>query len=190
MLKAELRKIYLAKQKSLSPAERAEKSRLIAQTFFQSFDLSRIKFLHAFLPIEKFGEIDTKPIFETIWRDFPNVKTLAPRVDFQTNEIENLKFTSETLLSENRWSIREPAHDETVESAEIDLILVPLLCFDEAGFRVGYGKGFYDRLLKKCRADCLRIGLSYSAPVEKIEDAWEFDEKLGFCVTPERIFEF
>lgn len=190
MLKAKLRKICLEKQKSLSPAERTSKSRQISDLFFDKFDLSRIKFLHCFMPIEKFNEIDTKVIFERVWREFPQVETLVPRVNFETSEIENLKFTPETALVQNQWNIHEPSHDEKVEAAEIDLILVPLLSFDARGFRVGYGKGFYDRLLKNCRADCLKIGLSYFAPVEEIEDAWKFDVKLDFCVGSQRIWEF
>jgi 5-formyltetrahydrofolate cyclo-ligase len=188
MLKKELRKTFLARQKSLSPEARARASEAIAKLFFEKFDLSRIHFLHGFLPIEKFNEIDTRPIFGKVWREFPRVETLVPRVDFETNEIENLKFTRETVVAENQWNIDEPTHDEKVETAKIDLVLVPLLCFDARGFRVGYGKGFYDRLLQHCRADCLKIGLSYFEPVAEIEDAQDFDIKLDFFVTPERVF--
>lgn len=188
MTKAELRKIYLARQKNLSPAERTQKSEQISNRFFQKFDLSRINFLHCFLPIEKFGEVDTSHIFKCLWREFPNIQTLAPRVDFQTNELESLKFTPQTRLVKNVWEIDEPTKGKTVAAGKIDLVLVPLLCFDRRGFRVGYGKGFYDRFLKNCRADCLKIGLSYFAPVAEISDARKFDIKLDFCVTPEELF--
>ena len=187
MTKAELRKIYLAKMKNLSPSERDEKSRLISDTFFASFDLTKIKFLHCFLPIEKFNEIDTRIIFERVWREFPQIETLVPRVNFQTNEIENLTFTPRTELVQNNWQIPEPAHNESAASEKIDAVLVPLLCFDSHGFRVGYGKGFYDKLLANCRTDCLKIGLSFFPPVENIADVNEFDIKLDFCVTPEDV---
>ncbi|HEX8247920.1 MAG TPA: 5-formyltetrahydrofolate cyclo-ligase [Pyrinomonadaceae bacterium] len=188
MLKAELRKIYLVRQKSLSAEERGEKSRRIAARFFHDFDLRKIRYLHCFLPIEKFAEIDTKPIFRHLWRDFPQIETLAPRVDFHAGEMENLKFAPETELVQNAWQIDEPAHDESVETEKIDLVLVPLLCFDRRGFRVGYGKGFYDRFLSRCRKDCLKIGLSYFSPVDEIGDAHDGDVKLDYCVTPERVF--
>jgi 5-formyltetrahydrofolate cyclo-ligase len=191
MLKAALRKIYLDRRRMLSAAERREKSARIAARFFANFDLSRVNFLHCFLPIEKFKEIDTKPIFERVWKDFPHVETLVPRVDFETGEIENLKFTRATNLAQNRWEIHEPAHDEMVESEKIDLVLVPLLCFDRRGFRVGYGKGFYDKFLKNCRADCRKIGLSYFAPIpDEIEDAHDADVKLDFCVAPDAVRRF
>ena len=190
MLKAELRKIYIARQKTLSPSERFEKSRLIAERFFQSFDLRKVRFLHCFLSIKKFNEIDTGLIFQRIEREFPNIKTYVPRVNFQSGEIENLRYTPETRLVENQWNIHEPAHDEKIDAAEIDLVLVPLLCFDTRGFRVGYGKGFYDKFLKNCRAGCLKIGLSYFPPIARISDAQSFDVKLDFCVTPEETLDF
>jgi 5-formyltetrahydrofolate cyclo-ligase len=190
MNKSELRKIYLPKQKNLSPIERKQKSEQISNNFFASFDLSKINVLHCFLPIEKFNEIDTNLIFEKIWLEFSHIETLAPRVNFQTGNIENLKLTPETELVKNAWEIFEPTHDVVIETEKIDLVLIPLLCFDFWGFRVGYGKGFYDRFLKNCRADCLKIGLSYFAPVEEISDAQAFDVKLDFCVAPEKVWRF
>lgn len=195
MIKSELRKTYLDRRKNLSTADRDEKNRQIAERFFQNFDLTEIKFLHCFLPIERTGEIDTQIIIRKIRRDFPSIEILVPRVNFQTNEIENLKYTLAGKLKPNQWQIYEPVDDEKVEAQKVeaqkvDAVLIPLLCFDRRGFRVGYGKGFYDKFLKNCRADCLKIGLSYFAPVEKIADAQRFDVKLDFCVTPQTIISF
>jgi 5-formyltetrahydrofolate cyclo-ligase len=188
MLKSDLRKIYLEKRKSLAAEDVEEKSLTVAEMFFRHFDLSKINFLHCFLPIERFNEIDTKLIFHRVWFEFSHIETLVPRIDVKKGEIENLKFTPVTELVQNAWMIHEPAHNELVASAKIDAVLVPLLCFDLQGFRVGYGKGFYDKFLANCRADCLKIGLSYFPPVEKIADINEFDVKLDFCITPEKVF--
>jgi 5-formyltetrahydrofolate cyclo-ligase len=190
MNKSELRKIYLAKRKTLTSVERNEKSRAIAARFFQYFDLSRVTYLHSFLPIERFGEIDTKIILERVWREFPKVETLVPRVNFQTQEIESLKFAPQVELVESRFRIHEPAHDEMIDASRVDLVLVPLLCFDERGNRVGYGKGYYDKFLKTCRSDCLKIGLSYFPAIEKISDAHDQDVPLDFCVTPDAVVNF
>lgn len=190
MKKAELRKIYLAGRKKLLSAERTGESRAIAARFFQYFDLTEIEFLHCFLPIEKFNEIETPIILRKIWREFPNIETLAPRVNFQTGEIENLKYTPATELARNVWGIAEPIGNELIAAEKIDLVLTPLLGCDQKGFRVGYGKGFYDKFLRRCRRDCLKIGLSYFEPTQTIADINEFDVKLDYCVTPENVYDF
>lgn len=188
MTKSALRKIYLEKQKSLSDLERNEKSRRIAARFFENFSLENIRFLHVFLTIEKNREVETAFVFKRLWRDYPAITTVVSRVDFQTMTLESLQFTSETKLVPNRWSISEPADGELIEIEKIDAVLVPLLCFEKRGCRVGYGMGFYDKFLSRCRTDCLKIGLSYFAPVAEISDAQNFDVKLDYCVTPEKIF--
>ncbi len=187
MIKSELRKIYLAKQRSLSPEARLEKSRQISDRFFQNFDLAGIKILHCFISIEKFTEIDTGVIFQRLWREFPAITTVVPRVDLKTGDMQNLKFTPDTELVKNIWDIHEPAHDECVATADIDMVIVPLLCFDRSGQRVGYGKGFYDRFLRNCREDCVKAGLSYFGPVDEISDAGELDIKLDHCFTPDGV---
>jgi 5-formyltetrahydrofolate cyclo-ligase len=188
MNKSELRKIYLQKQKSLSEKERREKSLKIADNFFAKFSLETVNFLHIFLPIEKNNEIDTNLIISTLWRDFPEIFTILSRVDFETMTLENLRFHSATKLIKNKWHIDEPTGAELVEIEKIDVVLVPLLAFDKKGFRVGYGKGFYDRFLNECRKDVLKIGVSYFAPVVEISDVNEFDVKLDFCITPEKVW--
>lgn len=188
MNKSALRKIYLERQKSLSDAERDEKSRCLAGLFFGNFDLEKIRFLHVFLAIEKNREVETAFVYNRVWRDFPQMRIIVSRVNFQSMTLENLLFAPETKLVENRWHILEPTESELVEIEKIDAVLVPLLCFDFQGFRVGYGKGFYDKFLSECRADCLKIGLSYFAPVKEISDAQSFDVRLDYCITPEEIF--
>jgi 5-formyltetrahydrofolate cyclo-ligase len=190
MTKLILRKIYLEKRKNLSPAQRAKKSELIAGRFLERFDLTGIKFLHCFMPIEKLGEINTSLIFDRIRREFPHVETVAPRADFTTGEMESVRFDSMSALVRSKFGINEPASGETVQPENIDIVLTPLLCFDSRGFRAGYGKGFYDKFLRKCRADCLKIGLSFFEPIEKIIDTNDFDVKLDYCVTPENIYKF
>lgn len=190
MLKAELRKNYLTKQRSLSAIERLEKSQQISDRFFQEFTLENIQMLHVFLPIEKNNEIETKFVYEKFWHEFPQLKTIIPRVNFDSGEIENVEFTSETQLFLNKWQILEPTENDLVEAQNIDAVLVPLLCFDKKGFRVGYGKGFYDKFLKNCRTDCQKIGLSYFPPIEEISDTNLYDVTLDYCVTPDEICKY
>ena len=79
---------------------------------------------------------------------------------------------------------------EITEPDEIDLVLVPLLAFDQEGYRVGYGKGYYDKFLSQCREDVIKIGLSFFEPVDAISDINQFDMSLNYCVTPQQVYDF
>jgi 5-formyltetrahydrofolate cyclo-ligase len=188
MLKSELRKIYLSKLKSLSQTERSEKSEQICQRFFDNFTLEDVRNIHIFLSIKKNNEIETRFIYEKIWRDFLSVRTFAPRVCDE--ELEHFEFTNDTKLISNLWEICEPADGEPFGAEYFDIVIVPLLCFDLSGNRVGYGKGFYDKFLAKCRPDCVKIGLSFFEAVTEIDDKNKFDVKLDYCLTPNRLLKF
>jgi 5-formyltetrahydrofolate cyclo-ligase len=190
MNKSELRTIYLEKRQTLEPEEVKEKSLQVAERFFQTFDLKKINYLHGFLPIERFNEIDTRLIFHRVWFEFAHIETAVPRINFEKDEIESLKFTPVTELVLNAWMIHEPSHNELFVCEKFDLILVPGLAYDREGNRVGYGKGYYDKFLKNCRSGCLKVGLSYFPPEEKIDDIHEFDVKLDYCLTPDETFKF
>ena len=190
MTKSELRKVYLAKRRELSAEELAANSRYIADRFFGNIDLTAIKTIHTFIAIEKLNEVDTSVIYTRIWRDFPQIRTLAPVTDLDSGVVEHFKLDASTGLIESRWGIREPVGGESVDAPEMDLVLVPLFCFDERGYRIGYGRGFYDKFLSQCRPDCLKVGLSVFEPVKVIGDADEHDVQLNRCITPENIFSF
>ncbi|MGH9946234.1 MAG: 5-formyltetrahydrofolate cyclo-ligase [Pyrinomonadaceae bacterium] len=187
MTKAELRKIYLTRRGSISPDDRLHLSEKIAEKFFAEVDLANFRFIHCFISLQRLGEIETAPIFQQLWQDFPQIETFAPRINEQTNEIDALPCRLETKLIENKWNISEPADGDAVDPKSIDMVIVPLLCFDERGFRVGYGKGFYDRFLAKCRPDCVKVGLSFFPPVERIDDINAGDVALDLWITPEKI---
>ena len=97
-------------------------------------------------------------------------------------------FTSKFIT--NSYGIPEPKEGNEMSPELIDLVIVPLLYFDKTGNRVGYGKGYYDRFLKKCRKNCIKIGISYFSPTEPIEDINEFDVPLNYGISPDAIHEF
>ncbi|HZH35013.1 MAG TPA: 5-formyltetrahydrofolate cyclo-ligase [Pyrinomonadaceae bacterium] len=190
MQKSELRKIFLEKQTSLPKPERSAKTEQVLGRLFESFDFSQKRFLNCFVTLEKNNELDTFEIFQKIWREFPNIETTAPRINFEMNILENVRVSPDMKFVANKWQILEPEGDDFIAVEKLDVVLVPLIAFDERGFRCGYGKGFYDKFLRKCRADCQKIGLSLFPPVEKIENIEDFDVPLDFCVTPERVWKF
>lgn len=190
MKKSELRKAYFEKRLSLSPADVAAMSVRVAERFFNEFDLAAVRTLHTFIRIPKFNECDTSMIYYRIWHERRGIETCAPIMDSETCELECFYFDAETELLENPWGIREPVGTEKADPAEIDLVIVPLLCFDESGNRVGYGKGYYDRFLARCRQDCLKVGVSLFPPIEAIDDINIQDVPLDICIMPERTLRF
>jgi 5-formyltetrahydrofolate cyclo-ligase len=96
----------------------------------------------------------------------------------------------DSAMQPNRWGISEPIGGLTIDPIEIDVVLVPLLAFDMTGNRVGYGKGFYDKFLPRCKPGCRRIGVSFFEPVNKISDTDAFDQRLTAALTPHDWFVF
>jgi 5-formyltetrahydrofolate cyclo-ligase len=189
LTKAALRILYLQKRKALSEAEYLHLNRLICDRFFCSVDLSFIKTLHIFLPILEKREVDTWLIIDRIRREFPHIRLSVPKINVD-GEMENIYFEGLHQLEKNNWGIDEPKHGVPTPIEKIDLVVVPLLCFDKQGNRVGYGKGYYDRLLNKCRIDCKKIGLSFFETVEIIEDTNEFDMRVNNIISPQSILTF
>ncbi len=81
------------------------------------------------------------------------------------DEIVFLKF--EGKLKRGAFGIPEPSSDYIVPPQEIDLFLVPGVIFDLRGFRVGYGKGFYDKVLSRSSAKAKKVALCWSFQVFK-----------------------
>jgi len=188
MDKSALRQQFLRKRSELSVSAAAQAGHLIAERFFELPELAVIDTLHTFIRLKKFNEIDTSIIYFKLWRDHERIRTCAPRVDHSTEMIESVLFDEDTDLIEDRWGIREPAFGDIVDPKDVDMVLVPMLCFDVFGHRVGYGKGFYDRFLNQCRPDCRKVGLSYWPPIDGPIETHDGDIRLDTCITPRETF--
>ncbi len=114
----------------------------------------------------------------------------TPRLPKSGDDLEHVAFDAETVFAENRWGIREPVAGREVDPSEFDIVVVPLLCFDTRGFRVGYGKGYYDRFLARCRPDCVKAGVSLFPAVDSIDDLNRYDVPLDLCITPPATVKF
>lgn len=189
MTKKELRKRYLEKRKNLSEGECASFNLTLQSIFFTSVDLSFVQVLHLFLPIEKSNEPDTWAVIDRLRREFPHIRISVPRVG-ANDDLENIYFEGLHQIETNRWGIPEPKQGVPTPIEKIDLVIVPSLVIDTKGHRVGYGRGFYDRLLKRCRTDCQKLGFTFFDTVEAIPDVNENDVRLDRCITPMGAFNF
>jgi 5-formyltetrahydrofolate cyclo-ligase len=87
-------------------------------------------------------------------------------------------------LAETMWGIREPL----ASAIEVfpDVLLVPLLAFDERGYRLGYGGGFYDRTLSglRRRKPIVAVGIAYDEQKVDAVPHSDYDERLDWVLTP------
>lgn len=187
MKKNELRKLYLQKRMALSEAEFLELNRKVVEQFFAGIDLSFIKVVHTFLPIEKQREVNTWLIIERIRREFPNIRLSVPRVNNQTASIDSFYYEGIHQLEKNTWDILEPKQGVPTPVEKIDAMLIPLLTVDKHGNRVGYGRGFYDKFLDSCPDTIQRIGLSLFPVVDRVDDVSSYDIPLHWVVTPDEV---
>lgn len=186
MLKAELRKQYMQKRKALSRDEAFLLSEKIFQNFITYFKPQSGEKVHIFVPIEKFNEIDTQIFIDYFLAQ--NIRVYVPKiVDDQLIAIEIFK---DTVFETNHWGISEPISNEDSGEKDFHYVITPLLYCDRKGNRIGYGKGFYDRLFQNISAETKKIGVNYFDPDECIDDVWENDIPLDYLVTATEVLSF
>lgn len=187
MHKKELRIKYKALRVALSEEEREEKSLVIANQLLRLHIWDKT-YYHLFLSIAEQKEIDTEFILQILAGKDKEI--VISKSDFTTGTMTHFLLTDNTKIKKNEYNIPEPVNGLEVPAAKIEVVFIPLLAFDEKGHRVGYGKGFYDRFLKECSPETIKIGLSFFEPEKIIEDVFESDIRLNYCVTPNKIYSF
>lgn len=173
-------------REALSTTEFQLRSHKLEENLFNHFNW-RGKTIATFLSIKEKKEIDTLSINKYLE---VNNRLLASQSDFNSNTMQFLDYNTSDQLQINKWGIPEPLIGKIIDPKSIDIMLTPLLGFDERGYRVGYGKGFYDRYADQLRADCLLVGLSLFEPIPLLTDINQYDKPLDYCFTPERIYSF
>jgi 5-formyltetrahydrofolate cyclo-ligase len=188
MDKNSLRRSYLSARKSLTQLEIASKNHLINQRLINYVPWSNMGLVHLYLPVLDQNEVDTMPTITHIRSHYEQLKIAVPKVE-PAQELSHHLLTKSTKLESNLWGIPEPVGNSIIDVKQIDLVIAPLIIFDKAGHRIGYGKGYYDRFLAHCRSDTKKIGLCYFDPVEKI-DIEPTDISMNSVITPEGVWEF
>lgn len=187
MLKHELRKKYKSLRAEINPTQASDFSLILANHVLQ-IPIWDFFYFHIFLSIENKNEVDTLPLITLLQGRDKHV--IVPKMTGSTS-MDSYLLTDGTTLKKNSWGIPEPVDGFLVPENKIEVVFVPLLAFDSQGNRVGYGKGFYDTFLHKCREETIKIGLSFF-PAEDglISDVHENDVKLDYCITPDKVYAF
>lgn len=189
MLKREGRKLFREKRAALSDLQRMKWDDLLLIQF-QQLQLPALTYVLSFYPMEQHKEINTFIITDFLRFRNPGLQVCYPKIKSADSSMSAMVAQDDYDFEANTHGTLEPIGDEVIATDMIDLVLVPMLAFDEQGNRIGFGKGFYDRYLAQCREDCLKVGLSYFDAIDRIDDASVFDVPLDLCITPQRVYVF
>ena len=144
-------------------------------------------YYHIFLPISEKKEVNTEYLLHILQGKDKSI--VISKADFDTGEMTHFLLQENTVLKTSEYGIPEPVSGIKISPEMIEVVFVPLLAYDEKGNRVGYGKGFYDRFLKRCNANAIFVGLSFFDPEPEIFFETN-DVPLNFCVNPRNILDF
>ncbi len=168
--KAELRNALRQRRHSLSPSQQAAASAALVQSVTQLPAWTDARHIALYLPQD--GEIATGPL-NAAARGQGMLVYLPVVTDADT--LQFARWDSGTGLVENRYGIPEPpAEAARLTPGELDIVLIPLVGWDNYGNRLGMGGGYYDRTLSGQR-DALLVGLAHECQcVEKLpRESWD-----------------
>ena len=187
MTKAEIRQLFKAKRAQLSPYDISKISAQVQALVLDSFSFSS-KFISIYLPIEQQREISTYGLLEDII--LKGGHPVLSKANFNDHSLTLYHYEHPSQLEISAYGIPEPKYGRTLLANKLDFVFVPLLALNSEGQRVGYGKGFYDRLLKQCKPECIFIGLHLFDEFVSISDLNAEDIPLHICFTPGGIYDF
>jgi 5-formyltetrahydrofolate cyclo-ligase len=182
--KAELRRRCREIREKMPPEQVETSSQAVCQHLSQWPIFQAVDIVLSFLAFR--NEIDLSPLFER----WPDKRWLVPRVVEDTSARPYLAlhaYDSERLVR-HRFGMLEPdAALPRTAPAEVEFALVPGVAFDGRGGRLGFGGGFYDRLLPLAnRAIC--VGVTYDELVVETVPVQAWDFRVGWLVTPSGVY--
>jgi len=176
--KSQLRIAVLRARRSLSAVTRELEATRCHQALFA---LPAFESAQSILCTASFSdEISTRPIIDKALS--MGKRVALPRVDSVTNELQLFWFDAQTVLEKSQFGIDEPALDSVPASNEdLSLILIPGIAFDGSGNRLGYGRGYYDKLLRN--TDAHTVAIAFMCQVVSSVPTESHDAQIGTLIT-------
>lgn len=156
LTKKQIRSKIIFKLKTQKERERKQKSRLIKEKLFETLVFRKAKTVMFYITFD--GEVDTKEMIKEAQK---LGKIIVVPVCKKNRAIRACFLGDQTKLARGPYGIREPAVKESIHLKYLDLVVVPGVAFDKQGLRLGRGKGYYDRFLKKLHKKTTSIGLAF-----------------------------
>lgn len=186
--KGELRKRILNIRNSMLKEDVIDKSRLIMDklTGLDEYKKSNVVFVYMSFR----NEVATTDLIKRMLSE--NKRVVIPYTDTRNTVLipSELKSMEDDLILSS-FGYYEPVYEKIkpVEPEEFDLIVTPGVVFDKHLNRVGFGKGYYDRILCRKRKDAKAVAVAYDFQVLEEVPAEQHDIKMDMIITEENIFE-
>ncbi|MGG7449219.1 5-formyltetrahydrofolate cyclo-ligase [Kosakonia oryzendophytica] len=186
----EIRKLIRQRRRELTSGQQAHFAQQAAARMMAYPPVVMAHTVALFLSFD--GELDTQPLIEQLWRSGKRVylPVLHP---FSPGNLLFLHYHPHSELVVNRLKIQEPKLDvrDVLPLHQLDVLITPLVAFDEHGQRLGMGGGFYDRTLQNWREyDLQPIGYAHDCQGVSALPVEEWDIPLPAVITPSKIWEW
>ena len=184
MPKRPIREQLLAQRRHCSAEDCLRLSLLVQARFLDSAAYRQAGSLGLYSPF--LNEVQTELVARRCLADGKRLS--YPRVKGMT--LEFVEVSGLTDLAPGTYGIPEPTGERRVPYPELELLVVPGVAFDLSGYRLGYGKGYYDRALASCLPVLERVGFAYEFQLVEQLPAAAHDCRLTHLVTEQRMLCF
>jgi len=170
---------------ALSPDAVTAKSRMINAHLDTLAPLNAARVIMGYAPFRQ--EVDVMPWL--LKRLEAGVTVLLPRVVAGTGDLEAVPLVMDEQMLTNKLGVNEPTGDR-VDPAIIEAVIVPGVVFDRRGYRLGYGKGYYDRFLPRLKSEAFCCAVAYELQVVDEVPVAAHDYRLPCLVTESRVYQW
>ena len=179
----------IAHRRELSEVEVQLSSAVIQEELLRHPALQQPRIIASYMSFA--GEIDTVSINHML-RDMGHSMALPVVHPQEKGLMEFYHYVSDSELIRNSFKILEPDSRTArqVMPEEIEVMLVPLVGFNNKGDRLGMGGGYYDRMLKRISPQCLKLGLAHDFQLVEDLESQEWDMPLDEVITPSHFYRF
>ncbi len=179
LVKDRLRKNYREKRLSFRPEQKEQYDRDILKNVISLYQYKNSSLVLTY--VSKDIEVDTLKLIKKALEDGKQVA--VPKCIDGTRSMEFYYITGFDMLESGTFGVLEPMTDvcKRVEEFKNSMCIVPGMAFDSDGYRLGYGKGYYDRFLLNYEGAA--VGLCYSCCVKWSLPRGRFDKAVDVLVT-------
>jgi 5-formyltetrahydrofolate cyclo-ligase len=182
--KSSVRQQLLKARQLLTLDQKAEAGQSIAATLFATAEWKSARSVGCYLALP--GEVATMSIVQTGLSEGKLMS--APVVLGKSEPMKFFRLTAHQILEQGPMGIWQPPQDYPMAPEKIDLLIVPGVGFDRAGFRIGYGGGFYDHFLAHYHGTTL--GLGFNCQIVETLPTHAHDRPIQILVTETQFLRF